>query len=49
VRLGEADGGDEIGLLARGGVSRAQLMLRKDWLEAAVRGTLGFIARRRSK
>jgi hypothetical protein len=49
VRLGEADGGDEIGLLARGGVSGARLMLRKDWLEAAVRDTLGFIAWRRSK
>jgi hypothetical protein len=49
VWLGEVDGGGEIGLLAHGSVSKARLRLRKDGMEAAVRGTLGFIARRRSK
>jgi hypothetical protein len=49
VRLGEADGGDEIGLLAHGGVSGARLMLQKDWMETAVRNTLAYIARRRSE
>jgi hypothetical protein len=49
VRLGEADGGGEIGLLARGGVSGARLTLRKGWMGAAVRGTLAYIAQMRSK
>jgi hypothetical protein len=47
--LEEADGGGEMKLRARGVVSRAQLLLKKDGMEAAGRGTLGFIARRRSK
>jgi hypothetical protein len=39
VELGMADGGDVVGLLARGGVSGAPLTLRKGWMEAAVCGT----------
>jgi hypothetical protein len=49
VRLREADGGGEIVLLARGGVSEARLTLRRGWMRAAMRDTLGFIAQRRSK
>jgi hypothetical protein len=37
--LDMVDGGGEVGLLARGGVSGARLTLRKGWMEAAVRGT----------
>jgi hypothetical protein len=49
VRLGEADGGGEEGLLARDGVSGAHLMLRRGWMRAAMPGTLAYIARRRSE
>jgi hypothetical protein len=47
--LDMADGGGEVGFLARGGVSGAWLTLGKGWMGAAVRGTLAYIARRRSE
>jgi hypothetical protein len=43
VRLGEADGGGKVGLLAHGGVLGVQLTLRKGWMGVAVRGTLAYI------
>jgi hypothetical protein len=47
--LDRADGGGEVGLLAHGGVSVARLTLRRGWMRAAMRGTLAYIARRRSE
>jgi hypothetical protein len=47
--LDRADGGGEVGFLVCGGVTGARLTLRKGWMGAAVRGTLAYIARMRSK
>jgi hypothetical protein len=46
VELGMADGGGVVGLLARCGVSRAPLTLRKGWMEAERCAGSAYIARR---